>query len=602
MTRGRRDQLKRLPSAAMAVALGLGLAAVSPAAHAEGGLASRSVVPEVGRLDAAAQTQAGAYLAGSFAVQKKDLDSAVRYLLQALSFDLDNAHLQRRAFTVALAGGRMAEAVDLARRVVERDPSDPLSRTALAVDALRGNRPAAALEHLQALEKTGISRFVQPLLAGWAQAGQGDAGAALDTLQAFIEIDGLAALGAMHKALILDGAGESEAARAAYETALEGSDTVRLVLSAGAFFEEQGDIERARAVYDGYQDGHPYSVIVAPARERLEQGLGPQRPINGPVDGAAEALFQIASLIQDEGANDLAQIYTRLALHLRPDFALAQILIGDLLSDQDRHDDALDVLAAVPAGTPVAWSARLRMAEALEDLERLDDAGALLETMAGERPDNPEPLIRLGDLHRANERFDQAVAAYDRAFERAPERLSRDWTFLYRRGIALERARNWERAEADLLAAVEIEPEHASLLNYLGYSWIDRGEHLDRAEEMVRKAVEMMPNDGYIVDSLGWVYFRTGRLDEAVVELERAAALRPGDAVINDHLGDAYWMVGRRTEARFQWRKALRDAEERDLILAIEDKLANGLVDPAILSDAISRDGTAEEQPDPVTH
>ena len=87
----------------------------------------------------------------------------------------------------------------------------------------------------------------------------------------------------------------------------------------------------------------------------------------------------------------------------------------------------------------------------------------------------------------------------------------------------------------------------------------------------------LLPNDGFIVDSLGWAYYRTGRMEEAVEALERAVTLRPEDPVINDHLGDAYWVVGRRTEARYQWIRAQRTAEDEDLLLAIEDKLANGL-------------------------
>ena len=81
---------------------------------------------------------------------------------------------------------------------------------------------------------------------------------------------------------------------------------------------------------------------------------------------------------------------------------------------------------------------------------------------------------------------------------------------------------------------------------------------------MIRKAVELRPDDGYIVDSLGWAYYRLGRFDEAAAELEKAISLRPEDATINDHLGDAYWRVGRKIEARFQWQHAL-DAKSEDV-------------------------------------
>ena len=111
-------------------------------------------------------------------------------------------------------------------------------------------------------------------------------------------------------------------------------------------------------------------------------------------------------------------------------------------------------------------------------------------------------------------------------------------------------------AEADMKKALELFPDQPLVLNYLGYSWIDQGVHLEEGMNMIRRAVEQRPDDGYIVDSLGWAYFRTGNYEEAVKNLERAVELKADDPTINDHLGDAYWRVGRTLEAHFQWSHA----------------------------------------------
>lgn len=164
----------------------------------------------------------------------------------------------------------------------------------------------------------------------------------------------------------------------------------------------------------------------------------------------------------------------------------------------------------------------------------------------------------MGDLLRQQQKFSQAVPAYDKALTLltdAPDQAR--WFPLYARGIALERAGQFERAEKDLLAAIEIRPDQASLLNYLGYSWIDRGENLDRALELIRRAVELSPDDGYILDSLAWAYFRLGRYDEAVAPMEKAIGTMAADPLVNDHLGDIYWMNGRKREAETQWKRAL---------------------------------------------
>jgi Flp pilus assembly protein TadD len=193
------------------------------------------------------------------------------------------------------------------------------------------------------------------------------------------------------------------------------------------------------------------------------------------------------------------------------------------------------------------------------------------------RPDRFEPLFRLGNMLRAKERFEEAAAAYDRAIERVAEPRREHWTIFYFRGITRERTESWELAEADFLKALELEPEQPFVMNYLAYSWIEKELHLDRAKGMLVRAVELRPDDGYIVDSLGWVYFRLSEYDKGVTYLERAVELRPQDPVINDHLGDAYWRVGRHQEARFQWRRALSLGPEEAEALTIEKKIDSGL-------------------------
>ena len=142
------------------------------------------------------------------------------------------------------------------------------------------------------------------------------------------------------------------------------------------------------------------------------------------------------------------------------------------------------------------------------------------------------------------------------------------------------------------------------MLNYLGYSWVDMGMHLDKALDMIRKAVELRPQDGYIVDSLGWAYFKLGRYDEAVKELEKAIQLQPEDPTINDHLGDAYWRVGRKLEATYQWSQARDMKPDPEELATIEQKLKHGLPpapDPAVAKDAKPLGQAPQQAPAPQT-
>ena len=139
------------------------------------------------------------------------------------------------------------------------------------------------------------------------------------------------------------------------------------------------------------------------------------------------------------------------------------------------------------------------------------------------------------------------------------------------------------------------EPDHPFILNYLGYSWIDQGINLEEATRMIEKAVRLRPDDGYIVDSLGWAYYKQGKFTQSAQALDRAIELSPFDPTINDHLGDAYWQVGRKAEARFQWRRAMSLKPDAELASKLEDKIENGLAETKL---AQPSNETARQSPD----
>ncbi len=198
-----------------------------------------------------------------------------------------------------------------------------------------------------------------------------------------------------------------------------------------------------------------------------------------------------------------------------------------------------------------------------------------MQEILARHPDR-ELWVALGDMLRGRNDFAAAAAAYGKAIAMLKKEREQDWSLYYARGIAYERAGQWKKAEADFLHALKLRPDQPLVLNYLGYSWVDRGENLARARRMIERAVELRPDDGYIIDSLGWVLYRAGKYDEAVSRLEKAIELKPEDPVINDHLGDAYWRVGRIREARFQWRRALSFNPDAELAAAINRTIRPG--------------------------
>jgi tetratricopeptide (TPR) repeat protein len=270
-------------------------------------------------------------------------------------------------------------------------------------------------------------------------------------------------------------------------------------------------------------------------------------------------------------------LLARLALRLRPDFTPVLLLVADHYAQADQPEAALAMLQRVPTDDPLVRVAALRRAATLDKMDRVAEAEALYRRIGAEAPGAPQPFARLGDMLRQRSRFAEAAAAYDEAVTRLGTLQAGEWPLLYARGIAHERAGQWPKAEADFKRALELSPEQPYVLNYLAYTWVERGENIVEARRMLERAVELRPNDGNIVDSLGWALFKLGDVPGAVRWLERAVELEPRNSVINDHLGDAYWLAGRRREAEFQWRRALGLEPEAADIPKIESKLREGL-------------------------
>ena len=517
----------------------------------------------------------GDYLAGLVAGKEKDITAAAHLMQRVLESDPENKVLRRHVFQLVAADGRHAEAVRLARQVVEDAPDHVLANLVLAVDSVERGAIEDAIAALGRLPERGLSSVLRPMVGSWLQLRQTSIDTAVETLAPIGERQGFEPLHQLQLALLEDVAGRTAEAETAYRKALETSSqpALRLTWLAGNFFRRQGKAEDARAVYQAYRSVEPQSALF----ESAMAGAVPEPLVPNHKAGIAEALFNLTSLLGREEDQQLALAQIHLALRLHPRFDLARLLLGESLESQGRTERAIEVYRAVDPASPLSWTARLRIAEGLEEIGRSGDAIAELEGLGRERPERFEPLFRVGNILRSQDEFEKAVDAYDRAFARLGENPTLHWSMLYFRGIALERAGEWERAEKDLQAALKLEPDQPYVMNYLAYSWVEQKTHLDEAKAMLVRAVELRPNDGYIVDSLGWVYYRLGDYEDAVVNLERAVELRPQDPVINDHLGDAYWRVGRHAEARFQWRRALSLEPEADQVPTIEAKIEGGL-------------------------
>ena len=533
-----------------------------------------------GKLPAiAAETPFGAYLAGRHAQEEGNYRAAALWYEEALKADPRSPELISRTFDMEAQSGRFDKALPLAQKVLDLDGSDAVADLVLLLDRVEAGDNAAALARAEALPDDGLHRYAGPLVLAWTQMAVGNLAGADAALQGLDKFDGFAPLKYFQLGLLYDFAGQPDKAEQYYLKTLDvtGQLNWRLTDAMANFYLRHGRPDQALAIYKRFVAENSGSELAESVMANKPVGV-PAPLIGSAKDGLAEALFDLASIVNRPDTSDLALLYDRCALALRPHLAVAQLLLADLLTADDKPQQSLAILTAIPANSRYAWSAQLRVAANLESLGHIDEAVAQLQAMAAQHPDRASAEIQLGDLLRGQKRFVEAAGAYSEAVQRLKAAGSPPhWALYYSRGIAYERSGQWSLAEADLEHALELKPDQPLVLNYLGYSWIDRGEKLKRGLKMIEKAVSLRPEDGYIVDSLGWAHYKLGDYAGAISYLEKALELVPDDPTINDHLGDAYWKSGRTLEARYQWRQALAFKPDKEDVKPIEAKLESGL-------------------------
>ncbi len=502
--------------------------------------------------------------------------------LKAAAGGLDDERVRQSALFHLILEGRMAEAERLARALPAGEEGDDLPRLVVILAHLRAGEGAVALEAIEDLRARGFGQVVRPVLEAWAAALTGDADRALQALRPLESRYGLAAHVKMERALLLDFLGENERATTAYKGLVYGRGLPNLapLVSYLALLQRTGHADEAKTVLADMEKAYPANAVLADVGRRIAAGRPLPAFAASPAGGVAVMLLELAEEIAREDLLRPAIIYARLAAWLAPALEEARVRLIDLLSRADYHEPARAIAETIPQSSP--WWPAARRAAALAERRAgdMDRAIAILrDYLAGER-DDIDGWMLLGDLLRLDQRYQDAVAAYDRAIAEMERRgLAPGWYPYFARGIAHERGGDWQQAEADFLVALDKKPDEPDLLNYLGYSWLDRGMRIDEAVMLIERAAELKPDDGAIVDSLGWAYYVKGDIARAVETLERAVLLMPNDPTINEHLGDAYWRAGRTREARFQWAHALAFGPEPGRRPVLERKLMVGLED-----------------------
>ncbi|MCM2291295.1 tetratricopeptide repeat protein [Allorhizobium sp. BGMRC 0089] len=533
-------------------------------------------------------TFSGAYLAARAANIDRDFNSAVSLYEKALRFQPRDLELRESLMLALFMGGNFDEGVKYAEELRHDKAIDRITIIARGLDAIRHHRYRSAERILAYKGPNDLDRLTYALISAWAKMGAGHG------REALTDIDRLKGPGwfAIFKnynagvmAAVLGDKSRAQSYLSNVITDREGSATapdtfIRAVIALATVSAEAGDKQKALdTLAAGDQAINNYAPFKA-MRERIEKGDLPKLVVQNAQDGAASVLFSIGGALNRPGAQDTVALYLQLSRGLQPNAADTLIMLGNIAEANKQTEEAIDYYKAVPSDSPMLRASELQLGLALAEDGKTEEAKAHLKALVASDPQDIRSYLAYGSVLSDAKEYKLMAENYDKAVEvlgPAPDKSQ--WPVFFQRGIAYERLKEWDKAEPNFRKALEMNPNQPQVLNYLGYSWVDMNRNLKEGLEMIQKAVELKPDDGYIVDSLGWAYYRMGDYAKAVDELERAVQLKAGDATINDHLGDAYWRVGRKLEATYQWNQALAFKPEPDLEAQLKEKLEKGLPD-----------------------
>lgn len=521
---------------------------------------------------------AGSFLSSRFAGHHEAPKEAAKYLADALKYDPNNEHLLMEALRANVLAGNMSDAFNYANKLAGNAKNDPLIATILTLEEIKLNDYPKAVGWAKVAPEIGLFGVIRPVMLEWLAIGSGEVKGAAD-MQAAVDKSGFfAPFLTYHMALMNDVLGNEPLARSAYlKASADPSITpYRVVEALANFYARHKQWDKAQATYDSYAKANPDSSLIPDKLVSTDAAVAPM--VANAKDGMAELFFTTASILFGEEATQDTFLYLRIALELKPDLPPAQLMLANLYEQSGDYAEAISTYDGIATGSVFYRRGQIRKALNLEALDKKKEAVDLLEKIAAGNPSDNTALITKGDMLREQEKYDEAIAAYSEAIKRTAPLKASDWPLLYARAISFERSGNWDKAEADFLAALKLEPNQPDVLNYLAYSWLTMNRNVNKARDYLEIAISARPDDAHIIDSAGWAEYITGNFQKSVEYFEKAVDIMPDDPTVNDHLGDAYWRVGRTIEAKYQWQRALgAKPDDQDMVHALQQKLEKGL-------------------------
>jgi tetratricopeptide (TPR) repeat protein len=535
------------------VAVEWDLSQYQEAIHPSGGIAPQE--------DDAIQHAYQSYALACIAILNGDYEEGEIHLKEALKSDEHSPYLLMKLSHVLLEQGKREEALHFAQKAIHTNPEDMDTKKFLAGIYSQLQKFELAISQYREILEADPKNKEARLQLSTLFIRLKDFDSALEHLSILIADDPGLLIAHYYVGRINLERDEYPQAEKAFLTALElNPEFLPALFDLAVLYGKTDNLDRAIECYKRI-------LVISPANTMARERLISLYYKAGREKLAEEAIAEMEKNISpgDRERKRLGLIYLKYGkldesiaeltsiVAAWPEDQEARYYLGAALEENEDFDAAYENLKLLNPESDYFINARIRMAYILQSQGKTDEAIELLRKTIDLKEGNPRLYLMLSTLYEGMEQYNDAVSVLKEGLTHT----KRDTDLLYRLGIVLDKLKRNEESLEQMEMILTIDPKHADALNYIGYTYADRGIHLDRAQELIERAMKYKPNSGYIIDSLGWVYFQKGLYDRALMELKRAIELTPEDPVINEHLGDVYFKKEQYESALKSYQRAL---------------------------------------------
>ena len=524
----------------------------------------------------------GSYIAGQFAEKERDFKNASYYYIDLISRGDSEREIITRSVIYAALAGNFEIATAISRKIDDLQLNYPVANLVIFAEAIKKREKSEILRAFERHKKN-FPEIFKIVTEFWILIIDNKKDEAFRLINS-ISINNEAQLQIINYNQLLAYVyfNEYEQAKTLYEN-MEFSNFLfdsESALALVKYFQKNKESEVSESIISKARSASNNAYYIQAFKNKLSNGEVSDAIRITPYKQIAEVFFRWSQSSQRGAENIINKsFYLSLANFADPTSSFLKFNLANILNDSGNYELSREILDNFSNDDVFFMDSIVENSFAIEQLDSNGSALEYIQQFIIDGYANARLLKTYGSLQRSMSLFQEAIKSYTRAIEVAKRETYTEaiWPILFLRGISFERSKNWALAESDFISALELSPDQPQVLNYMGYSLLERKEKLDQALKMIILAAEKSPDSYHIIDSLGWAYYKKGDFGKALLYLEKAMEIESTDPIVNDHLGDVLWMLGRKREAKFQWKKSLSFNPESVDQKNTEDKLKFGL-------------------------